>query len=321
MKSKHIFFLLIFYLSYINSFTQIATEPEKPSGYCCDTFLKIAYFLGTLDLLEKDFPVPDDILEYKDVVYKTIDTTKLKLDIYHSKKISKQAPLLLFIHGGAWKKGDKHDYLLYLVDYARKGYVTATVQYRFSDKAKFPAQLLDVKAALLWLKNNAEKYNIDRNKIAVIGGSAGGHLSMMLGYTSDIDEFNVAEDSLYSPNVQAIVDLYGPYDLTTEYARKQSSVINLIGKTFSEAPDLYKKASPKTYITEDDPPTLIFQGTIDELVPVAQSDSLTKHLEAVGVEVDYHRLEGWPHTMDLAVEVNKYCQFYMDKFFRKYIPF
>ena len=105
--------------------------------------MKIAYFFGTLDLMEKDFPIPDDVKEYKDIVYKTIDSTNLKLDIYHSKDLTEKAPLLLFIHGGAWKKGDKHDYLLYLVDYAKKGYVTATVQYRFTDKAKFPAQLLD----------------------------------------------------------------------------------------------------------------------------------------------------------------------------------
>ena len=105
----------------------------------------------------------------------------MKLDIYHSKNISESAPLLLFIHGGGWHGGDKHDYLRYLVDYAKKGYVTATVQYRFTDKVKFPAQLLDVKAAVRWLKQNADEYHIDNNNIAVIGGSAGGHLSLMVG--------------------------------------------------------------------------------------------------------------------------------------------
>lgn len=315
---KKIFIIILLIILPIINFAQ-DKPPKKPDGYCCDTFLKIAYFLGTLDLMEKDFPVPADIIEHKDIVYKNIDSTNLKLDIYYSNTLSKNAPLLVFIHGGGWKKGDKHDYLRYLVDFARKGYVTATVQYRFVDKAKFPAQLLDVKAAVIWLKKNSGKYHINKDKIAVIGGSAGGHLAMMVGYTSDVSEFNVTKDSLYTSKVQAVVDLYGPYDLTTEYARKQSSVINLIGKKYNEAKKLYNMASPKTFITKDDPPTLIFQGTIDELVPVSQSDSLANHLKKTGVEAEYHRLEGWPHTMDLAVEVNKYCQFYMNRFFKKYL--
>jgi len=293
--------------------------PEVPDGYSSMTTMKIAYFFGTLDLMEKDFPVPVDVKEYKDIVYKTIDSTNLKLDIYYSKDIIEKAPLLLFIHGGAWKKGDKHDYLLYLVDYAQKGYVTATVQYRFTNKAKFPAQLLDVNDAVIWLKQNADQYHIDNKNIAVIGGSAGGHLAMMVGYTSDIPEFNEDEDSLVSSQVQAVVDLYGPADLTTEYAREQGSVKQFLGKSYSEAPESYIKASPITYITKDDPPTLIFQGTIDELVPFTQSDNLNEKLKRTGVPVEYHKLEGWPHTMDLAVEVNEYCKYYMDRFFEKHL--
>ncbi len=293
--------------------------PEVPDGYSSMTTMKIAYFFGTLDLMEKDFPVPDDVKEYKDIVYKTIDSTKLKLDIYYSKNISKPAPLLVFIHGGAWKKGDKHDYLHYLVDYAKKGYVTATVQYRFTNKAKFPAQILDVNAAVIWLKQHADEYHINNKEVAVIGGSAGGHLALLVGYASDVPEFKDRDDSLFSSRVQAVVNFYGPSDLTTEYAQNVSSVNNLIGKSYDEAPEIYKEASPVTYITSDDPPTLIFHGTIDELVPVEQSDSLTKRLEKAGVPVEYHRLEGWPHTLDLAVEVNEYCQYYMDKFFEKYL--
>ena len=296
--------------------------PEIPDGYSSITTLKMAYFFGTLDLIEKDFPLPETIEERRDIVYKTIDSTELKLDIYFKKNISKPAPLLVFIHGGAWKKGDKHDYLRYLVDYAKKGYVTATIQYRFTNKAKFPAQLLDVKAAIKWLKENADEYHIDNSKVAVIGGSAGGHLAMMVGYTSDISELDDENSkSSISANVQAVVNLYGPSDLTTEYAREQGSVKQLTGKLYAEAPELYKNASPVTYLTKDDAPTLIFQGTLDELVPYAQSDSLNEKLKRAGIPVEYHKLEGWPHTMDLSSEVNEYCQYYMDRFFEKYIPF
>jgi len=312
------FILLLLLVTPLVIFSQ-EEPPEVPDGYSSMTTMKIAYFFGTLDLMEKDFPVPDDVKEYKDIVYKTIDSTNLKLDIYHSKDLIEKAPLLLFIHGGAWKKGDKHDYLLYLIDYAKKGYVTATVQYRFTDKAKFPAQLLDVNDAVIWLKQNADQYHIDSKNVAVIGGSAGGHLAMMVGYTSDIPEFNEDENSLVSSKVQAVVNLYGPSDLTTEYAREQGSVKRLLGKLYNDAPEYYVKASPSTYITKDDPPTLIFQGTIDELVPFSQSDSLNEKLKRTGVSVEYHKLEGWPHTMDLEVEVNEYCQYYMDRFFEKHL--
>lgn len=310
------FIIILLLVTPIMIFSQ-KEPPEIPDGYSSMTTMKIAYFFGTLDLLEKDFPVPDDVDEYKDIVYRIIDSTELKLDIYHLKNIKHSAPLLIFIHGGGWKKGDKHDYLRYLVDFARRGYITATVQYRFVDKVKFPAQILDIKAAIRWLKKNADEYHIDDKNVAVIGGSAGGHLSMMAGYTSNISEFN--EDSTLSYNVQAIVNLYGPSDLTTEYAREHSTIKGFIGKSYLEVPEIYAKASPVTYIDEDDPPTLIFQGTIDELVPFSQSDSLNEKLKRARVPVEYHKLEGWPHTMDLEVEVNKYCQYYMNSFFEKYL--
>ena len=317
MNKILILFLLLITPEIISSQDE---PPEVPDGYSSITMMKIAYFFGTLDLIEKDFPVPDDIEEYIDIVYRTIDSIELKLDIYHSKNITGSAPLLVFFHGGGYQKGDKHDYLRYLVDYARKGYVTATVQYRFVDKVKFPGQLLDAKAAIRWLKQNADNYHIDNEKIAVIGGSAGGHLAMMVGYTSDVSEFDIEDnDSLISSRVQAVVDFYGPADHTTEYAREHKIIKKLIGKSYDEAYEIYFQSSPVKHLTKDDPPTLIFHGTLDELVPVSQSDSLKNRLDRIGIPAEYHRLKGWPHTMDLSVEVNEYCQYFMDRFFEKYL--
>lgn len=288
-----------------------------PEGYSNNTTLKIAYTTGALKLIETDFPVPEEIKEYKDVIYKTTDSLDLKLDIYHSKDIKADAPLLIFVHGGAWKKGNKHDYLVYLISYAKKGYITATVQYRLTDIAKYPAQLYDVEDAVRWLKSNAGEYHIDRNKVAMIGGSAGGHLVMMSAYTNtpeDVDENGVSAD------VQAVVNFYGPSNLTDETAINASSVQYLIGKTYDEAPELYKNASPLFSISKNVPPTLTFQGTLDELVPYRQSDILHKTLKKNGAVSDYHKLEGWPHTMDASKKVNAYCQYYMDQFFEKNIP-
>ncbi len=309
-------FLILFASGCAEDKTDDAIKP--PAGYLNMTMIKIAYALGMIDVVEKKFPVPDDIVEYRDVVYRKEDTIALKLDIYHSKSLSGKAPLLLFIHGGGYTKGDKRDYLVYTTSFARKGYVTATLQYRFVDEVKFPTQLYELKEAIKWLKLNGEAYHIDTSKIALIGGSAGGHLALMGAYTAGVDIFN--EDSLASYRVQAVVDLYGPVDLTTEYAREHPTIVNMFGKTFEEAPALYEESSPVTYVSADDPPTLAFHGTIDDLVPVSQSYTLVARLEAAGVPVEYHRLKGWPHTMDAEVSVNEYCQKVMTRFFEKYIP-
>jgi acetyl esterase/lipase len=293
---------------------------QPPEGYASFTTLKLAYLLGFLDRVETEPEIPTRITEFKDLVYKQIGDRSLKLDIYYPDDLTTPVPLLVFIHGGGWKKGDKSDYLRYLVDFAQKGYVTATISYRFSKEAVFPAAVEDVKCAIRWLKKHAEEYHIDPNKIAVIGGSAGGHLAMMIGYSSDDPVFNQdCESDSVSSNVQAVVNLYGPSDMTTDFAIIQKSLLQFIGEPFDVAPQKYIKASPITYITADDPPTLIFHGTLDETVPIKQSDILVEKLKEKGVIFDYHRLDGWPHTMDLAVDVNEYCQYHMINFFEKYL--
>ncbi|MEN8187558.1 MAG: alpha/beta hydrolase [Bacteroidota bacterium] len=299
--------IILLIISPIISFSQ-QTPPKAPKGYFNNTILKISHALGRLKLIETDFPLPDNIKEHKDIVYKTVDSKDLKLDIYHKKSISTTTPLIIFIHGGSWKRGDKQEYWPYFISYSEKGYITATIQYRLSDTAKYPAQIDDIESAITWIKDNAEKYHIDKNKIVLVGGSAGGHLAMLTGYSKP------------HLSIKGIVNLYGPSDLTTEYARNKDAVIKLMGQSFEKAPDLYKKASPIFYVSENTPPTLTFHGTLDELVPYQQSDNLDRIIKEAGAISYYHKLKGWPHIMDLSVEVNRYCQYYMDRFFEKYIP-
>ncbi len=292
--------------------------PEAPRGYRNETILKVAYALKFIDLIETKPAVPENIEVFKGLVYKQIDSIDLKLDIYRSRDLKKAAPVLIFIHGGGWRKGKRSDYLPYLLDYARKDYVTVTVSYRLSGVAPFPAALEDVKCAVRWIRENAEDYLIDPDRIAVIGGSAGGHLAMMLAYTNDNEYTRECPDSI-SSKVNAVVNIYGPVDLTTPYARERGESSSFLGHTYKENPEIYKAASPRTYISSDDPPTLTFHGTIDSLVPVSQADSLHKWLNEAGVANEYHRLKGWPHAMDISKKVNDYCQYYMDGFFEKYL--
>ncbi len=294
------------------------SPPKAPRGYPNEALLKAAYALGMLKLIDKDPPVPGNLSVFKNIVYKRADTLSLMMDIYERQDLKKAVPVLIFIHGGGWSKGKRSDYLPYLIDYAEKGYVTVTVSYRLSKVAHFPAAVEDVKCAVRWIRTHASRYHIDPEHIALIGGSAGGHLALMVGYTDD-SLFTAGCGDTVSARVQAVVDFYGPVDLTTEYARHRHECTSFIGQTYDEAPALYKAASPRFYISGDDPPTLIFQGTIDNLVPVSQSDSLQVWLDLAGVPNEYHRLKGWPHTMDIAKKVNAYCRYYMDRFFEKYL--
>jgi len=295
--------------------------PQAPMGYPTIFLLKAAHFVGLVDLVDTNPPVPASLNAYKNIVYKIIGNDTLKLDIYQPKGLKKSRPVLIFIHGGGWRKGKKEDYLLYLIDFAKRGYITATISYRLIPQGRYPAAVEDAKCAVRWIRAHAADYLIDPDKMAVIGGSAGGHLALMIGYSSDVRELdgNCSADTV-SSRVQAVVDLYGPVDLTTPYARTHKTTLSFLGKPYDAIPEIYAQASPATYITADDPPTLIFHGSIDELVPVSQSDSLQKYLERAGVSNEYHRLTWWPHTMDLAKAVNDYCQYYMNAFFEKYVP-
>ncbi|WP_154856758.1 alpha/beta hydrolase [Cyclobacterium xiamenense] len=299
------------------------TDPDRPiqapRGYLNETLLNIAYGLGSLDLIESTPAVPENLEAFTDIPYKTIDGLALQLDIYRKNDLQEPAPTLIFVHGGAWKKGKRQDYLPYLIDYAEKGYVTATLSYRLSGVATFPAAAQDVNCGIKWIKQHADAYGIDPDRLALIGGSAGGHLSLLLGYGGEEPLFNRDCEQGPDSRVKAIVDLYGPVDLTTPYAISTEQVQRFMGSSYEQDPEMYRLASPRTFITADDPPTLIFQGTIDSLVPVSQSDSLQRWLQQAGVPNEYHRLKGWQHTMDRAREVNDYCQFYIDRFLERYL--
>lgn len=300
-----------------------STDPNRPlappKGYMNEMFMKISYGLGILDLIETEPAVPDEIMGIKDIEYKYIDSTSLQLDIYKLKDLKKPAPVMIFIHGGAWRSGKRSDYLPYLIDYAKKGFVTATVSYRLVKQAVFPAAVQDVNCAVKFIKTHAAEYGINPEKVVLIGGSAGAHLSMMIGYGGHEALFNQDCPLDNDSKVNAIIDLYGPADLTTPYAISTYQTQDFLKTNYEENPGIYKMASPNTFISSDDPPTLIFQGTIDSLVPVSQSDSLANWLENAGIPHEYHRLKGWPHTMDLAVEVNEYCQFYIDRFLEQHL--
>ncbi len=301
--------------------TPATPPPETPPGFESADAAMQAVMAGKVPLVQPPTQIPPDVVETKDIEYGRVGDRSLLLDLYMPADHSKPVPVLVFIHGGGWRKGDRSDYKYYTVKYAQQGYAAATISYRLLGEAKYPAAIEDAKCAVRWVRANAKEYGFDADHIAAIGGSAGGHIAMMVGYTAgDASLEGNGGHPDESSAVQAVVNFYGPSDLTTETARTSSEVEDFLGVTYDENPELYKQASPIMHVDSSCPPTLIFHGSIDQLVPVVQSEKLAAKLQAAGVPCELHVLEGWPHTMDAAVAVNNYCRYFLDAFLDKYVP-
>ena len=320
---KHILLIILFLLvlSIVLLFIPrvwSALNPDKPPvGYFFVAPVYLALWTGIEKTVNLTPEIPSDIREIKNIEYKNINGKSLQLDIYIPENIQKPAPLLVFIHGGGWRSGKRSDYLVYLLDFARRGYITATVSYRLVADSCYPACVEDISDAVRWLFNNGADYGYDPDRIALIGGSAGAHLALLTAY--GWKKPGSYADSLEGKRIKAVVDIYGPYDLTTEYARTHNLVTTFIDHSYENSPDLYRVASPKQYLDKGDPPTMILHGTSDELVPVSQSDSLAAKLSSLGIPYVYYRLPGWPHVMDIISRVNVYSQEKMVAFFKEYL--
>lgn len=235
-----------------------------------------------------------------------------KLDIYLPVSTTKPLPVILSIHGGAFLGGDKRDgQVIPMLKGLQRGYAVISINYRLSGEAIWPAQIQDCKAAVRWIRANAKTYNLDADKIVAWGGSAGGHLSAVLGTSGNVDELEDLSQGNpeYSSRVQAVVDWFGPTDfLKMDEQLKASGVVNpqihsvpdspeskLIGKNLEDAPELVKSANPETYISADDPPFLIQHGIEDNLVPYQGSVYLARKL---GRELGFEKvsLEVFPAT-------------------------
>ena len=303
----------------------LKSPPPLPENITNTGDLIMQVALGNLTQLEIEeaevAPLPEGVEEIKDIQYGDGDGTPLYLDLYLPQDRKEPVPGLIFIHGGGWAGGKRSDYRYYAMRMPQMGYAVATVSYRMVPKAIFPAAVQDVKCAVRWMRANAKKYGIDPDKLAAIGGSAGGHLSLMLGYSAGVPELEGnGGHQEYSSAVQAVVDLYGPVDLTVPVDRDNPTLWAFFGgKHFDEAPDQYRMASPITHLTKDAPPTLIIQGTDDMTVPVDQSDMLAERLKELGVDYEYLRLEGHPHTLDIVLETNLYCRWHIYRFLDKYL--
>ena len=265
-------------------------------------FVAATLVLGQRRRASESMKVPEGVTVYRDIAYVTDGHERQKLDLYVP-ETGENLPLVIWIHGGAWRGGDKKNYIRR--EYLKAGYAGASVNYRLSQHAIFPAQIEDVKAAVRWLRANAETYRLDPDRFAAWGSSAGGHLVAMLGTAGDVDEFEVGENLEVSSRVQAVVDYFGPTDFLQMDAQSlpdglvhdapDSPESQLVGGPIQEHKDRVAKANPITYVSEDDSPFLIIHGDRDKLVPYQQSVLLKDALEKAGASVTFYKVEGGGH--------------------------
>ena len=224
-----------------------------------------------------------------------------KLDLYLPATVDKgqRRPGVVIIHGGGWTGGSKRAAREQNIGttFAKNGYVCISIDYVLAakDKPTWPRNLHDCKTAVRWLRANADKYHIDPDRIGVIGGSAGGHLALMVGLPDTDAGLEPKEPyGKYSSKVSAVVDLYGPTDLVT-----RGKDTSMLPGAFADKPDLYKLASPVSHVRKGNPPVLILHGTKDTTVPLEQSKILADALSKAGVEHELIVVEGAPHSFHL----------------------
>ncbi len=258
----------------------------------------------------------------KDIAYVPEGHARQKLDLYlPAAEPNAPRPLIVWVHGGAWQAGSKEG--CPAVGFVGKGYAVASINYRLSRHAIFPAQIQDCQAAIRWLRAHAGKHRIDPNRFGVWGGSAGGHLVALLGTAGNVEAFDVGSHAGVSSRVQAVCDFFGPTDFakmssfwtTMDHDAPDSPESRLIGGPVQENPELVRRANPITYVTKDDPPFLIVHGDKDPLVPHNQSQMLYDALKKAGVEVTLYTVPGGGHGgfKDPQVET------LVDQFFAKHL--
>ena len=267
-------------------------------------------------------PMPKDLKIVENISYRQGNKKAWKLDLIMPRERGEtKRPALVFVHGGGWSGGDKTQGMLNSgpIDYARKGYVCISVNYRLTREAPFPACLEDVKCSVRWLRAHAEKYNVDPNRIGGYGNSAGAHLVSLLGLVEK--ESNLEGDGPWqdqSSLLNAVCASATPTDFTSwpgGLVQKRRLRKFLEGSDASLREQV-AKASPISYVHADAPPFLLFQGTRDRQVDAAQSNRFVKALEAAGAkDVTYHLYPGSGHSVFIQKRKKTYPL--MEAFFER----
>ena len=259
-------------------------------------------FVGRVSIMSVVLVSPIIAAEKEEHVFAETDGVKLALDLYVPSQRSSNV-LLVYVHGGAWSRGSKDDAKVHgLVD---RGYALASVDYRLTTKAKFPANVHDIKAAIRFLRANQADLGIDADQIVILGSSAGGHLAELVGVSNGVKalEGTVGKNLDQSSDVQGIVSFYGASNLETILRQSTPHGLSvripalelLLGDVPEKVPDMARLASPVAHVDKNDPPLLLIHGDQDPQMPVNQSLELQAVYELHGRSVKFINVHGGAH--------------------------
>jgi acetyl esterase/lipase len=250
----------------------------------------------------------DTVDVQRDIIYASPGNIPVKLDLYVPTGLAKPPPIVIYIHGGGWEGGNKEN--PFPLGLTKQGFAFASIEYRLSQVAIFPAQIYDCKAAVRWVRANADKYHYNADKIGLIGDSAGGHLVALLGTTANDPKLEGDEGNVgVSSAVQAVVDYYGPTDFISlpdqvtpeQRANLDNPVTHLFGSPIwnkgpvADKQEIAQLASPVFHITSTASPFFILHGDHDPIVPLKQSVEFNNALQKAGVETHLAVIKGGGH--------------------------
>jgi len=257
----------------------------------------LVFFLTTL-AWSQTASVPSNVQADLDVEYSRVGE-RVFVDIFRPAASSAANPTVLAIHGGGFRAGKRTSYHPLCIKLAQRGYTCASMSYRLAPRHQFPAPVEDAKAAVRFLRANAAKYNVDPTRIGVTGGSAGGHLALMVGLTGPLKIFEGSGPHLdQSSAVQAVVNYYGPTDFTQSYGKSVDAhevLPMFLGGDLAHNRQAHIASSPLYYVTPLSPPILSIHGTKDAYVAYEQSAWLLSRLVSAGIDAELETITGAGH--------------------------
>ena len=300
--SGSLWLLLVLCLASCTTITEV-TDPNN--NYTPET---------TYQKLIGDYPfisvasrqVPQSVTEIKNISYVRYGNRVLQLDLYLPKKIQQKIPAIIFVHGGGWRAGYRTNFTAFAIAMAERGYAAATISYRLSPEAKYPAAIQDAKAAVRWLRQHAAEYRINPDQIAIAGGSAGGQIASLAGVTDGIQKFDPAikpsQLKKSTSLVQAIINIDGLSDFTSHAAlfheddpsKNPSAAGAWFGGRYNEKPDLWHEASPLFYVNQNTPP-ILFLISNQERFSLGYKDMIKK-MKPLNIPYQVVKIPNSPHS-------------------------
>ena len=308
MKSVFLYFFILLNLFEINA--QIDTSYTVFSTYNKEI---------------KKFPFIEIVKERKyknldfslDIVYNSLDSRELHLDAYY-KKGKKPQPAVILIHGGGWKSGNKSQMKIFAQEIASKGYSCFTIEYRLSPEAQYPAAIFDVKNAIKYIKANAQKFNVNPDKVAVLGCSSGGQMAALIGTTNNNLEFESTSGINENASVQAIIDIDGILAFKHPESEEGKVASLWLGGSYEEKPEFWKQASALNHVSASTPPILFINSDMPRF-HAGRTDMISK-LNYYHIYCEVKNISNSPHSFwffnPWFQPMVKYTVDFLDKIFK-----